>query len=384
MGEVREGRVERVVAGGLALLRSRGEVCFVPGALPQELVRYEISGKRRGVLQGELRTVLEASPNRVEPPCRYYRACGGCELQEMAYEQQLSVKAGMLVEQLKRLGGFDQPRVREIRYGASYGYRTRVRMHRSGEGGYGFRRRRSREVVPVERCIVATEGINEKIPTLRGEGDQVLLSESDDGVLLSGSPEAETTGAVTLLGRTVHFSRAGFFQSNLALFERLLEELIGVVDWGQGGRLYDLYAGSAAISSVVASKLIPKPEEICCVESDSRSADLIADNLCELAHTVYREPVERFVRHASPPCRESVVILDPPRAGLSPAVRGWLAAGSPRQLCYISCDPATFARDLGDLKGRYTLEEVIPFDFFPQTSHVESLALLTPRGEGDR
>lgn len=384
MGQEAKGRVERIVAGGLALLRHEGSVCFVPGALEGELLRYEITGKQRGVLKGRVLEILEASEHRVTPPCVYYESCGGCDLQEIAYEEQLRVKRTILTEQLTRLGGLSDPPVREVRHRGSYGYRTRVRMRRSAEGGFGFRKRSSREVVPVSRCIVASDRINRALRELEVSGEELLLTESDEGVILhavdgSGEPPV---ARVTLLSKEVYFSAAGFFQGNLELFGDLLREMAELAEPAAPYTLYDLYAGSGVISSVLSSCLDPAPEAVECVESDSRSAALLEENLRSADARIHREPLEGYIGKAEPPPRGSIVVVDPPRAGLTREVRRWLLLGEPAQLFYVSCDPSTLARDLGHLKTRYTVAEVRPFDFFPQTSHIETMSLLLPREPG--
>lgn len=414
MSDFEESRVERIVAGGAGLIRREGPVCFVRGVLPGELIWYRLLGRRRGVLTGELLKVLEPSPDRVTPPCDYYEECGGCELQEIAYQGQLRIKGEILREQLTRIGGLDGVAVRETRGGASYGYRTRVRMHRSREGRFGFRRRRSREIVPVERCIVASEAINREIAALQTaapRAKEITLAEHDGGVARSDRPGPVTA---TILGRPVRFSGAGFFQSNIALFSRLLTELLSAAAPPPEYLLYDLYAGTGAIAAVVAGALAEDPSaapgsaptapggpspagsaaagtgttraqsapaRIHCVEPAAASAHFIPENLPEFPHSVHEEPLERFVRREAPPGASSLAIVDPPRAGLSDEVRSWLLRGRPAQLFYVSCDPSTLARDLGELSSGYDLRWVTPYDFFPQTSHIESLSLLTPREE---
>jgi tRNA/tmRNA/rRNA uracil-C5-methylase (TrmA/RlmC/RlmD family) len=116
------------------------------------------------------------------------------------------------------------------------------------------------------------------------------------------------------------------------------------------------------------------------VEPVEASAHFVPENLAEFAHTLHREPLEEFVAREAPAGERSVVIVDPPRTGLSAAVREWLRRGRPRQLFYVSCDPSTLARDLRELSSRYHILRVLPFDFFPQTSHIESLSILTPKG----
>lgn len=395
MSDMEEGVVERIVAGGAGLLRREGPLCFVRGVLQGERIRYRITGKRRGVLTGELVEVLEPSTERIVPPCPYYSDCGGCEIQEISYPEQLRLKREILLEQLSRIGGIPDPTVEEARGGAAYGYRTRIRLHRHGSGNYGFRRRRSREIVPVKQCIVATEAINRELRGLEEENSrarEIVLAEHDRGVVRSDRPEAVS---VALLGRRVWFSGAGFFQSNLSMFGSLLRELLELASTrlqmaGRRGSytLYDLYAGTGAIAAVLGKGLGEAtgavPEMVHCVEPDPESARFLRENLQEFPHTLHEKRVERFVSEEKPPGTEpagteAVIIVDPPRAGLSEEVRKWLLSSRPGQLFYVSCDPTTLARDLGVLSARYTLEKIVPFDFFPQTSHVETLCQLLPR-----
>lgn len=407
---VEEGIVERVVAGGAGLIRREAGVCFVRGVLPGERIRFRLLGRTRGALEGELLELLEQSPERVTPPCHYYHRCGGCEFQEIGYREQLRIKKAIVQEQLRRIGGLRGHPVRDIRAGEPYKYRSRVRLHRSEEGRFGFRERAGRNVVAVDRCIVSREEINREITSIQRfppSADAVSLALSDHGVLRS---DGACEGRVSLLGIEVHFSGAGFFQGNLRLFEELLRELVEELETflvhggdsrteGEGSatsggaehrtalreyELYDLYAGTGVIATVVAGALERRrglrPGVVHAVEPDRRASGFLEKNLSEYSSKSYPSPLEEALSTLPAPTERSIVVVDPPRAGLSSSVRSFLLRRRPGLLAYISCDPGTLARDLKALSDVYQLGDARPYDFFPQTSHVETLITLRPKG----
>ncbi len=402
---------ERLVQGGAALVRTSSGVVFVDGALPGERVRIGPVSRVRGAPQAELLEILEPSPYRRKPECPLFGACGGCDWQYLEYSEQIRWKQEILAENLRRLGSVEIPTDSiAVISGAEYGYRSRVQVHPTEAGTAGFRRRLSNETIPVSHCPVATPLINDQLLRMSGHssGDKVshseavtplrsrtVLVERDHGVAVGGvDPVAE----ISVNGGSVRFDPAGFAQSNRGLLPELSRRLQQAY---LGGPLVDLYAGAGLLTVMTLAEAPARdatPPGIICVEPDRRNARFIPNNLAVRGYTgtvqVVGTTAERAV--AALPLKKvtdsrTTVVVDPPRGGLSKAVTQWLTGAGTRRaapaaiapvaarVIYVSCDAAALARDVGRLRAAYTLRELTLVDFYPQTAHIEALAILDRR-----
>ncbi len=378
--------IEKLVSLGDGLARYDGGVVFVPRTVPGDVV----TGKELRCIRG--RTVLEApeieNPGtyRRVPPCRYVPVCGGCDWQHISDDGQRIWKRAILAENLQRIGklSVSEESISIVAAG-SFGYRSRLRVHRKG-GVSGFFRANSHEIIGIDQCIVATAGANLAMSDLAahssGDGDITII---DSGKRVYRS-DRDRTAEVNIANRTFTFETAGFSQSNRELLEPLGSLLRGSV---RSGRLIDLYAGAGLLPFLVLSG-----DAVChsvvCVEPDRRNAPYITGNLMgnDVEVTVIVDTAEQALKSGAvePTAVDggvTTVLLDPPRGGVSKDVRNWLLKnarnrdGSP-DVIYLSCDSAALARDLGTLTKGYRLESVTLLDFFPQTSHIEALAVLRP------
>ncbi len=368
-----ELEVEKLVAGGQGLCRSEGKAVFVPDVLPGERVRVRITEQRRDFDRAILVDVLRRSPRRQEPPCSLAGVCGGCDWLHIEYAEQLERKLALVAEALRRVGGIDAP-VMEIEAGVPLAYRNRVQVHRDPSGRLGFMGVRSNNVVPVASCPVAAPEVNRvfrgEVPApdlarfgIFGWGGQVLTE-------ASGSAE---TARVIVAGKSIEFPVACFFQSNLAMLERLVPR---VTEGLAGSTAADLYCGVGVFGAHLSARF----RRVIAVESDSAAVSWARRNIGEAGNEFHAMTVEQWLSAHAPDGIDAAVV-DPPRAGLSAAVRTWLAGRPVRELVYVSCNPVTLARDLAGLvSSGYRLQGIRLFDFFPQTSHVESMARLLSEG----
>lgn len=390
---------ERLVHGGAALVRTSAGVAFVEGALPNERIRIGPVFREGGTPRADLLEILEPSPHRRRAECPLFGDCGGCDWQHLDYAQQLHWKREILAENFRRLGSVDIP-IEEIGMiaGTEYGYRSRVQVHATGNGGVGFRRRHSHETIPVSHCPVATPAINGVLDSCNGPASEhprrlprprTVLVEEDSGVAVEGVHRKAT---ITLDGRPFTFDPAGFAQANQALLPEVATRLR---DAYLGGPLVDLYAGAGLLTALILAgspsrATSPEPTVIC-VEPDRRNTHHIRKNLAVRGYTdavqVVAAPAERAIMRA--PLRElgadhTTVVVDPPRGGLSKAVSRWLV-GAPakgaaaERVIYVSCDAAALARDVGRLSAAYAVRETTLVDFYPQTAHLEAVVILERR-----
>lgn len=377
--------IKKIVSRGEGLFHTDGRTGFVPFVLPGEEVTVSLSGQRAGVLRGEVVEVTRRSPDRREPRCPVFTQCGGCDWQHIDSPAQLRLKEEILRENLRRLGGIDDTGVPiTVVSGPFWGYRSRVQVHRSSSGGTGFHARRSHRVVPVTHCPVATDRINDYLAhqgALREDGglpaERTILVEGDDGV---HTGHGDATVQRTVGGIPLEFHPGSFFQSNSVMLEELavvLRRIMKDIPQSAGTTLVDLYAGAGVLSALAVTARGDMDVQV--VEADRRNGDLAAANLQRAgvpgsSITVHRRAVESVVDRL--PLGHSTVIADPPRRGLPEAVHAALCGNPPPRMVYLSCDPASLARDLGRLRECLPVRHLYMMDFYPQTAQIETLAVL--------
>ncbi len=378
-----ELRVERLAAGGDGVARGPdGRVVFVPFTAPGDRVRARIVDERKRYRRARALGLLEPGPGRTDPLCAVFGSCGGCDWQHLDYATQLEAKRDALRDAFERIAHLRAPEPLEVVPSPSpYGYRARARLRVAG-GRVGFRRRRSHALCVTSRCPVLVPELDDALASLaehppERDGDWELAVGSD-GVVASGpaSGGAEA-GAIRLTvgDASLRVSGGVFSQANALLREPLAQAVAEAA--GRGDRLLELHAGAGFFTLALARRFArveaveSAPAAVADLRSNLRDAGLDA---VEVRAESAEERLSRGSADASPP---DVVVLDPPRTGLEPPGAEALARLGARRVVYVSCDPATLARDVGVCADRgYALTALRGFDLFPQTAHVEALALL--------
>ncbi len=402
-----------VAFGGEAIGRLDGRVVFVPYGLLGEEVEIELVEDHRDYARGEIVAILTRSPQRVEPPCQYFGACGGCQWQHAAYPAQLELKRKVVADQLRRIGGFSEAEqlVRPtIGMVSPWEYRNQARFAFGRKyGELCFTRRGTHRLLRIDYCHIAQPGINarlaalqRRLPGLRLHQIVLRASSTTGQALVSPSlpPEAGVESGQPfleeeILTRRYRVSADVFFQVNTRREPRPLPAAVGVprVPLPPGGlSIADLLA------LLVLDRLEPRPDDLvldlyCGVGTFSALlAPLVgqvigieesAPAVRDARHNCADLPNVRFVlgksEHAllDAAWRPTAVVLDPARVGCAPEVLRALVGMQPERVVYVSCDPATLARDLRLLRdGGYRLVEAQPLDMFPHTYHVETVATL--------
>jgi tRNA/tmRNA/rRNA uracil-C5-methylase (TrmA/RlmC/RlmD family) len=371
-----------IAHGGHCVARTEGWVIFVRHALPGELVTARITEAGRGFLRADAVTVLRAAPERVAPVCPVAGpgGCGGCDFQHVAPATQRALKARVVAEQLARLAGISDRTVEvEALPGGELGWRTRLRYHTAPDGRLGLRRHRSHEVIPIDSCPIAHPALRHppgEAPTL-GRGGAVEVVWSDDGRISIGG--SEPTVRRTAVGRHFTLAAGSFWQVHPAAADVLAAAVVESLAPREGERAWDLYGGAGLFAAALAGPLGPTGR-ITVVEADAKGAAAARRCLADLPSVrVVRADVAGAL--ANPRWRRvDLVVADPPRSGLGRDVVRGIVARAPRAVCAVSCDPATFARDVGLFAGQgYQLVRIRAFDAFPMTHHVEIVGLLTPQ-----
>jgi 23S rRNA (uracil1939-C5)-methyltransferase len=380
--ETVELRIEKLVAGGDGLAFRDGKAVFVPGALSGELVLARPREGRRDFARADLVEVLEPSRHRVVPPCPLYGICGGCNLQHLAYGRQVEEKALIVADAFSRTAGMVVGELASVP-SLPYSYRNRMQFHFTRGRRVGLMRRSSSEVVEVPTCMVAYPAVRDWIEASSGGGEAFASLEpyvlgKDRFIVFGYGEELWIEGErgvveVQVAGEPIRFHMRGFFQSNLYLLDYFAPD---AVEGLSGGRAADLFCGVGLFGRFLARSF----EKVVCVEENPYALELAKSNLPGQGREYHALPVEDWLRSPSAAAPFDLVLVDPPRSGLSVAVRGWLARARPKTIVYVSCDPVTLARDAGSLAAAgYALASLKAFDFYPQTSHVECSARFTLR-----
>ena len=414
--------IEKPIYGGSFLARVEGKAIFVPLVLPGEKARVRITEDKRGYATAEAEETVSASPQRVTPACRHFGVCGGCNYQHADYPTQLAFKQAILRETLDRAAVAVPEEITTLS-AAPLAYRNRIRLAFDAAGNPGYRGRRSHSVIPIGECPIAAplllqaaqaaaEVARQFAPAFRPT-EIALFCNADEPQLLASvftasakkvrfdefaqalaeqvpalvgaelvlegraSEQPRTVapwGALSLIYRAAGFDyrvdRGAFFQVNRWLIDAFVERVTA----GRHGALaWDLYAGVG----LFARRLTTSFARVVAVESAPSSTQALAANLKHTTGIPVRATTLDFLRRKPQGQRPDLIVMDPPRTGLGPEVCALLAEISAPALVYVSCDPATLARDLRALTGSgYSVQSIALADLFPQTFHLETVAVL--------
>jgi 23S rRNA (uracil1939-C5)-methyltransferase len=439
-GTVGEVTFSDLLANGQAVGRFDGMVVFVDGPLPGERARVRLVEVKAKYAVAEVLELLSTSPERVAPFCAVFGSCGGCQVQHLAYPAQLRWKQRIVADALARIGGLENVVVREpVGMDEPRAYRNKMALvveQHGGETTLGFYRARSHDLIPIERCPIVLERLDAAIGGLNGAARDPATAPafadvrhivmragltSPHGVLsftterpspaVAGAAPAvaarvpgvggisnsyQLSNANAVIGRRMDFvwgereieetiegvrfrvSPASFFQINGAMVASIFRQLAALLR--PGARIVDLYCGAGTFAIFFASRgawVVGIEENPAAVREARRNAELNAVERKvrfvqgRVEGTLGADDGRNALRAAD------VVFLDPPRKGSDLATLAALADAAVPEIWYLSCNPATLARDLHELSGRgYTVGLVQPFDMFPQTGHVETLVTL--------
>jgi tRNA/tmRNA/rRNA uracil-C5-methylase (TrmA/RlmC/RlmD family) len=344
-------------------------VVFVPFVLVGEVVEVEIAEVKKNFARAKLLRVVQPSPERVAPACRYFAQCGGCQYQHVDYAAQLRLKHKQIADLFERIGGFEQARVAPvIPSPRPYGYRNRIMIRSQWNKpeqklNIGFVRWDCGLVEDIEECKIVEPVLNEEIRRVRAHPPP----KGGIKIVLRMSPE------------NWDVPPDSFFQNNLSLLPKLVETVRGFLRHSGALHLADLYCGVGFFGIELADAV----ESFVGVEYDQRAIQSARRNAAarkinngEFIASTVEAVLPELLKKFSP--EQTAVLLDPPRKGCWPQTLQLLREMKPAQVIYVSCHPATMARDLNILCGNgvFELARAQPLDMFPQTQHVECVADL--------
>ena len=381
---VLEVEVERILPGGMGLAHAGGKTVFVSLAAPGDRLLVRVEREQGNVLFASIEEIIEPSPLRIEPPCPYFGRCGGCDFQQLTYEAQLAAKAEIIRDCLHRIARIENvPDFVVTPSPDNWRYRMRATWQIDREQRtIGYYERGSRRVCDVVDCAVLRPALQEKLEEVRAtewrqvpeELKHLDVVQGENGVSFAPAFAGFHTSelSVTVRGEVYQFNAEAFFQINRSLLGPLIDFALGDVS---GESVLDLYCGVGLFTLPLARRF----KNVVAVEANPAATRFARRNLQQAALTnarVITATVTDWFR-SRPVGPVDFVLLDPPRAGAESAVIKGILDLRPAAISYVSCDPATLARDLKKLiGGGYAIDSIAGFDLFPQTHHVETVVRL--------
>ncbi len=418
-----ELKIEKLAYGGKGLARLNNKICFVPFVLPDEVVNVNVKKEKKGFLECEPVEILEKSSDRINPPCKYFTYCGGCDYMYIQYEKQLDYKRSILIETLNRIGKIEYPKIDKVIPSENpYNYRNRTQL-KITRGKLGFYKRESNEIVDIDYCYLLDENLNIALKNLKDflnfiepKPIEIHLYSSNFGEILVkfvynrrfkrfplGLKHLKSIVHPNIVGISIYeningilksFIRIGnmftyetindikyrvsinsFFQVNKYQIKNLIDEILEDIKGENFKTAVDLYSGVGTLSLPV-SKYV---NQVFGVELNKYAYEDSNHNkkINNLKNVKFINKSSEDGLNIIDKNNADLVIVDPPRTGLSRKIIDFLLTKeSIKNLIYVSCNPSTLARDLNLLKSRYKIQSVKMIDMFPQTYHIETIVSL--------
>jgi 23S rRNA (uracil1939-C5)-methyltransferase len=406
-------RAEFSAYGGISIGRYNGKIVLIRGdIIPGETAELRIEEEKKDYFRASVLNIRESSPDRIQPACTYFGSCGGCHLQSVSYPKQVELKKQILSDCLKRIAKIEPRLSDDLIHDNPWHYRCRGQFKVS-PGKIGFFRESSREIIAIDTCPLMKEEVNEYFQKAKSllsafPCSEIHISSSDCAIALIKTPTRalnkkvldekaseflrsgfaglciETgdhrilrygSAYITLMLEKLNYtvSPASFLQSNWTLNQLVVSRIKERLGELRGKKVLDLYAGAGNFSLPLANSAEVTCTEVntYAIEDGKRNLDINnmknCTFICSRAEDVHMQG------------KSDILLLDPPRPGVTNRVMHKILDTMPEIIVYISCNPATFARDLKKLLIKYNIESIQFVDFFPQTFHIESLAFLTKK-----
>ena len=385
IGETLDVKIEKIVPNGYGLAFAENLTVFVPLAVTGDTLRARIYQIKNKTAFAEIVEILKPSDQRIEPPCQYFGRCGGCDFQQMDYENQLAAKIAIIKDCLTRIGKINfESEIEIVPSPRPFGYRSRAQWHVDPRRKkLGYFQRNSHKVIDVENCPILTDDLQKTLDDLRqnidwesfwAEKTEIEAACADGKVSIYSDEIVQPTEEISfeVFGEKYFYSANSFFQGNPFLIEKLLETAL---QNASGKHALDLYCGVGLFSLPLARNF----EKVTGIEANPSAIDF-AERSAEHARLenieFYAETVGDFLNE-NEITEIDFVLLDPPRAGAEKKTIENIVKIQPSEISYVSCEPSVLARDLRILlDGGYRIETITALDLFPQTHHVETVVRL--------
>ncbi len=380
-------KIEKYAGEGACIARENEKVIFVRYVIPGETVKANIYKETKDYAMAEPAEIIEPSPGRIKPKCPYFSICGGCDYQMLDYDKQLELKKQTVLETIRRIGKMEINGLTGlIKSPNPYNYRNTETFKVGNKSRHiGFFRKDSKSIVDINECLLAMPEINKALNLIRSQSVfpphnfKVRTTDSGDTVvnwiLTDRYRDSEVYETVSAAGKSISFkiSKDSFFQVNNGVIPLWLEKIISLLDPAGHERIFDLYCGIGLITLFVSF-----------FAKETIGVEIAKSSVLDAQQNVIRNKIGTNLRFIQAAVEEKlpelgyadVMIIDPPRRGMDKACLDVLLKMQPKKIIYSSCKPSTMARDIHLLSEKYQLKELVLVDMFPQTQHVEMLALL--------
>ena len=361
-------KIESLDHQGRGIARIDHKIVFLPNALPGEIVEIEITKEKKNFSEGKVLHYLEESKDRIPSACPYYPSCGGCQLLHIPYSKQLEYKEEKMQNILTRYQLGDIPLKKIVGSPKETCYRNKVTFQVQN-GKLGYFEENSYHFIPISSCLLLDNKINDTIKSLPTKGEKIVVRSNEKEITYQKEKKIlHTIGKYQFL-----VSLESFFQVNDSITPLLYEKVKEYLHPTLEDTVLDLYCGAGTIGIFVSDSV----KKVIGIEKCEEAIRNAKENAL-LNHITN---IEFFCGDAGIEAsklkeRITSIIIDPPRSGLNKQTLDILLKISPKKIVYVSCDPMTFVRDLNLLKEDYRIEEITPFDMFPNTYHVENIAFL--------
>lgn len=352
---------------GRGMARINNKIVFIPNTMIGEIVKIKIIKEKKNFIEAEVIEYIKTNPNRIDNLCPYYKSCGGCDILHLPYDEQLEYKYNKVKNIINRYVK-EEIKINNIVSDKQFNYRNKVTLQ-VDKNKIGYYSKKSNNIVPIKKCLLLDESLNEYISTLDYFKDKVVLRTNGKDIL-DNNNEMITKE----IGKYKYLvSLESFFQVNDNVTYKLYEKVKEYCGATKEDTILDLYCGTGTIGIYLsdtckkvlgieinkqAIKDAKKNKEL----NNINNIEFIADDVAKVINKIDIKP--------------DIVVVDPPRAGLDEFTIKEITKINPKKLVYVSCDPMTFARDLNILKYYFNIKEITPFDMFPNTYHVENVCLL--------
>ncbi len=373
------GKVEKIVNNGLGLIRNKDMgVIFIPLALKGELLEVELTKRGKSFSYGEIRKILEPSPERIDPICPHFGECGGCHFLNTTYQNEINIKR----EILKDLWRGNLNGIEVIKSPKELNYRIRARFHIEN-GFVGFFKRKTHTTIPIQNCPLLHEKINDFLTDLNNSVNLHKIKEltviTNGSKILTNPPLKDTSGdylEIDLKRFTAIISPYTFFQANPYTVKSFLPKLKNLLE--KEDRILEFHSGNGLFSAELAKNI----QYLTSVEPNPISKEFFFLNMKKNKignFKFYSATDKKWIKeHSKREISFNKIFLDPPRSGISPWLRNYILNSKFEKIFYLSCNISTQKRDVESfLKGGYKIERVFILDFFPRTHHVESFFVLS-------
>ena len=367
-------KIEKLDHYGRGITKIENKICFVEGALKDEVVEIEVIKEKKKYYLATTKKVIEKSKDRITSNCPYYARCGGCNLDHISFEKEQEFKEEKVKEIMTKFAKISNDKIKPIIYDNPYHYRNKITLHKDDKK-IGLYEKESNTIIPITKCLLLNDKLNEILKSIKpsNKKDIILkIGNKTDEIL---SPTAKKNYITSYIGNKKYkVSEKSFFQVNSIITEKLYDEIKEIIQEKNSKNVLDLYCGTGTIGIYICESV----NKVLGIESCKDAVDDANYNkeLNNATNCTYKlGKVENLTKEIT--SEYDTAIIDPPRSGLDKKVVEKLLEIKPKTLIYVSCDPVTLARDLNLLKEKYNIEYIRPYNMFPRTYHVETVCLLS-------